>query len=633
MSAHIIIFLALASTDVSLEKLQDDVHANARLALRDDYPDETLKLWFLQNSLESTSQEAGPYGDDFHSLAWTALSRLGICAEGLAKDSKGAGIWPVAQHNLMLKMLRKPPLTSRLTPFDAFQLGYQQRFVGIYDVLNRDEIAALRFRSNFCLTPYLEKAEIWDFPWSDNDLRVTRAIVLKRLLQDALTTTANPKVRGQAVLSARIFDLNLYLIDQVERERRRARSEQARAGKTAQFSPKAVRDMTHPRERAFIGAEREQEEILEQSSKWQTAEWLQIEPERRLYLFMRTAEFHQNSMNLDKLLLELIDVFIARKDGQSLNHWLGVYHELSDGDRRREIWSGQRGQQILQLGPEEGFQEQAVIHLHQGIHAIQTGDYLAGFKAFAESIAVADTSTHPDKVRNLALRWIAHTAGQFTLDKTLLSILEKSLPKLERIEILESLLWQAAWSGDEAAFKLGEKQLARRRAATERMATIRPLASGDIKMLIRNLKQVSAQRPSAAIKIVEVLLQTFERQTLERRRAHRTTLTALNRYLDWLIGKQDQRSFERRLTRLEDQLDSISLGLDNLSDSDRVLQETSPYSTTFIGSVKLAPTDTPPWPFRVPSIKRPNPFSPIQLTPVEWRSKENELVMGWLLGK
>ena len=205
MSAHIIIFLALASTDVSLEKLQDDVHANARLALRDDYPDETLKLWFLQNSLESTSQEAGPYGDDFHSLAWTALSRLGICAEGLAKDSKGAGIWPVAQHNLMLKMLRKPPLTSRLTPFDAFQLGYQQRFVGIYDVLNRDEIAALRFRSNFCLTPYLEKAEIWDFPWSDNDLRVTRAIVLKRLLQDALTTTANPKVRGRAVLSARIL--------------------------------------------------------------------------------------------------------------------------------------------------------------------------------------------------------------------------------------------------------------------------------------------------------------------------------------------------------------------------------------------------------------------------------------------
>ena len=33
MSAHIIIFLALASVDVSVEKLQHDVHANARLAL------------------------------------------------------------------------------------------------------------------------------------------------------------------------------------------------------------------------------------------------------------------------------------------------------------------------------------------------------------------------------------------------------------------------------------------------------------------------------------------------------------------------------------------------------------------------------------------------------------------------
>ena len=44
--------------------------------------------------------------------------------------------------------------------------------------------------------------------------------------------------------------------------------------------------MTHPRQRAFIGAEREQEEILKQGSQWESAEWLQLEPERRLYLFM-----------------------------------------------------------------------------------------------------------------------------------------------------------------------------------------------------------------------------------------------------------------------------------------------------------------------------------------------------------
>ena len=108
------------------------------------------------------------------------------------------------------------------------------------------------------------------------------------------------------------------------------------------------------------------------------------------------------------------------------------------------------------LARKKGFGSDPLSVFTKGIHAIQTGDYLAGFKAFAESIAFADTSTRSDKVRNLALRWIAHTAGQFTLDTTLLSILEKSLPKLEQIEILESLLWQAAWSGDEAAFKLGE---------------------------------------------------------------------------------------------------------------------------------------------------------------------------------
>ena len=77
-------------------------------------------------------------------------------------------------------------------------------------------------------------------------------------------------------------------------------------------------------------------------------------------------------MNLDKLLLEFIDVFITRKDGKSLTHWLGVHQQLSDGNQRQEIWNGQRGKQILQLGPEEGFRERAVIRLHQGIHAIQT---------------------------------------------------------------------------------------------------------------------------------------------------------------------------------------------------------------------------------------------------------------------
>ena len=195
----------------------------------------------------------------------------------------------------------------------------------------------------------------------------------KGLLEDALTTTANPKVRGQAVLSARIFDLNLYLIDQVERELRRARSEQGRANKTAQFSLSAVRDIIHPRERSFIGAEQEQEEILEQSSNGRVQNGLQIEPERRLFLFLKTAEFHKNTMNLDKLLLELIDVFITRKDGESLNHWLGVHQQLSDDNQRQEIWNGQRGNQILQLGPEEGFKSEQLSVFTKGFTRFRRG--------------------------------------------------------------------------------------------------------------------------------------------------------------------------------------------------------------------------------------------------------------------
>lgn len=613
-------------------ELQAKIHANARLALQNNAPEETVKLWFLRNAVESTTDQLSPHDNDFHSLVWTSLSSLGLCTDGLSRDEGGAGIWPVATYNLMLKLLRKPPVSFVGEPFRSFNFGYQQRVVSIYDVLEGEELQSLKLRSGFCLGPHLLRAQVGHYPWTERDPRITRAIILKRLLRRALQTTANTKVRGQAELKARIFDLNLYLMDQQEKLKRRQRRGTAQQGRNANFSNAALEEIKEPTNRIFRGAEEEQERILEESLRWSTAEWLQIEDKRRLFLFSKSAELQNDAHRLIATALELIDVFIERQDGVSLAEWIGVYDHLTSGKRREELWDGARGRRIAQLGRSEGFAERSVFHLHQGIAAVQRGAFLPSFSLFAEAIASSGDSHLGDEVRALALRWINHTTEHFTLDETLINLIESALPKVEQARVLENLMWHAAWYGDKDAFRLGLSRIQKRRASTERMNLIEPLSRGDTKGFAVNLRRLGSKRPSAALQLISIILGQFERLNLERRTVHLATIETLEVNIDRIRRRSDENQSEKRLNALFKRIDAIRMGLQNLQGLDRANHEVSPTSQTFVGAIKLAPADERPWPFEKPDVRRPNPFSPIRITPREWRDSDGRRVMGWLLG-
>jgi len=629
---NVIAILALTLVGTEPNELQSKIHANARIALQNNAPEETIQLWFLRNAVESSTDALSIHDSDFHSLLWTSLSSLGLCTDGLARDQNGAGIWPVATHNLMLKLLRKPSGRAQGDPFRSFKFGHQQRAVSIYDVLNSEELRALKLRSGFCLGPHLLRAQVRDFPWSSNDDRIIRAIILKRLLRRALSTTANSKVRGQAELKARIFDLNLYLMDQQEKVRRRQRRATAQQGRAANFSNTALEDIKEPLNRTFEGAELEQEYILGTSVDWSTAEWLQIEDERRLFLFLQSAIFHENSDELIKRATELIDVFIERQDGTSLTQWIGVFDHLTKGKSRQELWDGARGRRIAQLTRSEGFNDRSVFQLHQGIAAVQEGNFIKGFSSFADAIASSTDSSAVDEVRALSLRWLNHTAEHFTLDTTLLNLIESALPKVERTKVLENLMWQAAWYGDREAYQLGLSRIQKRRASTERMVLIEPISRGDSKGLVVNLKRLASKRPSAALRLITKIVSQFERLDLERRTVHLSTLDALELSTDWIRRQSDQDKSPKRITRLFERMDAIRMGLQELEGQARANHEATPDSQTFIGAIKLAPADERPWPFNKPDVRRPNPFSPVKLRPREWRDVHGNRVMGWMIG-
>jgi hypothetical protein len=194
---------------------------NARLALREERPTDVLKLWLLRNALVDRGEERGAEDDEFRSVVWAALGRLGLCQDGFAQDSGGAGLWPVAFHNWLVDALQKGPPPSRPPPWDAFTAGRQQRFISLQDVLSPAEMRSVAFFRGLCLGPYLAALERGESPLFELKDRARIGSMMQDLLRHARKTVHPDKVQNLAVLEARIFDLELALTELLARKARR----------------------------------------------------------------------------------------------------------------------------------------------------------------------------------------------------------------------------------------------------------------------------------------------------------------------------------------------------------------------------------------------------------------------------
>ena len=127
------------------------VYYNARIALREGKAEEALRLWLLRNAIENQTGVVSAHDADFRSVTWAALGDAGICQDGHRTDEDGAGLWPLALHNWVVRNMgrRPPPLPAN--PFKAFDLSRQQRFISVNDVLDSNELEAVRFFQGPCM--------------------------------------------------------------------------------------------------------------------------------------------------------------------------------------------------------------------------------------------------------------------------------------------------------------------------------------------------------------------------------------------------------------------------------------------------------------------------------------------------
>lgn len=609
------------------------IHHNARMALREDRPLEAVKLWLLRNALRSETDRIGPQDGDLRSVTWAALGALGLCPDGLPDDdpaeTAGAGLWPLALHNWVVRNRRPPPPAPDGSPFAAFAVGRQQRHVSLHDVLDAAELDALILRRTDCWWQNRIVAEVAR-PWSElADARVA-AQALRWLLRRGLRTIDRDRVVGVAAIEARIFDLDLRLAGIDARDLRRTKREAVDAGRRSGLSRDELRALK--RETGDDApVDRQARRILERSLAWTPEEWLTLSPDRRQYLFAHAAEQgveQGRRAEVTALALALIDRLAEAGRGAEVQGF--VAHVGDDPEARRAVWSGARGARLLALDPASGFRERAPIALHRGVDALGAGRMTEALTDFARALQWAEDSREAPAVSALARRWLSFVAAQFRVTDELLAMLHRTVPRTDYAAILEDQLWHAALNADAESFARALRHPAGRGALMHRAERLRPLAEGDAGAFAEAMLADLEAQPHFALRFLDVFVERLQAREAEVRARYVPLLRRLVQRLEAARVDESGRA-SRRIDALIDRMRGLADALAPLptdASPEARAHGLSPDRALFAGSVRLAPTDALPWPFVAPVVQAPSVFTPLELRPEEWWV-DGALVYGW----
>ncbi len=609
------------------------VFYNSRLALRENRPDEVLKLWLLRNSLAQQG-ERGREDPEFRSVVWAAMGRLGLCQDGFDKDEvTGAGLWPLALHNTVVLGMSRGPPPSNPPPWDVFEVGRQQRFISLSDVLSAEELRSVTFFRTDCLLPFATMLQQGRTPFSDLQDRLIAGLLLRDLLVKSRTTLAHHKVRNVSVVEARIFDLDLVLADlQARKVRRQARTvaQQARSVGVSEAAAAELRSSleTFPEDSP-------QAEFLRRSLTWTAHEWLALSRERRLFLFARARPLAKDAQALERLTFAIIDELIRKKDGAELEAWLGFLDAEASTRLRSALTSGERGKRLLELDASTKFRERSVVALHRGVSFLEAGELQESLRAFAYALQQSETSREASVVLGLSRRWLSYVLSRYETNEEVVATLKALVPKQEYNAVIQDLVWRAALRADAASFERVTATARRGGSFDATAERLRPLSQGKPGEMATRLRDAIAEEPSSVLRFVRALIENIESEDADVRRANVPTLKRVLDVLRPVVAQaQGSKSQSRAAEELIDRTQSVLDGLAHLDDSvSGNARALSPTRSTFAGSIRLAPVDPLPWPFRMPEPESPSVFTPIVLEPVEWRDPEGALVFGWRLSE
>jgi len=445
----------------------------------------------------------------------------------------------------------------------------------------------------------------------------------------SLHTLAGDQVRGASAIDARLFDIDLQLTALAAREARRKARERAQKGRGVGLSRESLEAMREDAPLSTLSPDSDAARVLEACVGWSASEWMAVSPNRRLFLYDHAKSWGHDGEALDAVAVGVIDQLIEEGRGADVEKWIA---RRTDGSSLEVIWGGSRGKRLMALDGETGFRERAVIALHRGVNHLERGDLPGSLRSLAYALRHAPDSEAEEEVHNLSFRWLSYVASQFEITDELLLTLQQLVPRREYGLLLEDLMWGSALRADRASFERGVRNQVGRGALTRRIDLLDPLSRGDVGRFATRIREGLVESPSETLRFLSQMVQRLELEDSDVRAAHLPTLTHIRDLLVPMVGFQSTGRQGRTAGALLDRIQAIGDGLGGM-DSETISWERAraldPDSEVFAGSVRLAPADPLPWPFRASEVPAPSVFSPMSLTPVEWRDASGDWVFGW----
>ncbi len=620
-----VLALVIAAEPAPPEPLprQTVVFYNARLAQRQKRPREVLALWLLRNGLTDLGYSPD-FDGPFRSVVWAATGAIGICQDGFPtdEDEGGAGLWPLGLHNYLLTGKQPDELPS---PFEAYDVGRQQRLISLSDVLDREELESVTFSQTACLWPRLAMIEYGLNPLADLDDRLVTGPLLRRLLVRALKTVRRDRVTSVAAIEARLFDLDLSLTELRKRSSKEAAAEAAADVRGMNMSEGAARQAARKTMRAL--QEPAQVAFLRRTLRWEPAEWLTLSRTRREFLFVNARPHADDPFALRDLTIGLVDALIAANQGAELQGFLAALDSEAD---RELVTEGARGERLLALDDDSQFRERSVISLRRGVRQLERGELANSLRSFAFALAHSDTSRASSTVHPLARRWLSYVLARYETNGEALATLKTLVPRQDFNPIIEDLVWAAALRADGTSFDRLAKVAQRGGSFDEKVRRLGLLAHGKPADLVAELKAAGQDGPWETNRFIKQLVDTLEREEADVRRANRSLLEQVLPVLDAIAdAPAAAKTTERQARELGGRVQALleAMGAPKRPGDD--VRAIDLAHAAFAGSLRLAPADPLPWPFLEPEVEAPPAFSPFLLVPIEWRDEAGQLVFGW----
>lgn len=621
--ALVLSLLAAAPAPIDEVPRQTVVFFNARIAQRQKKHAEVLSLWLLRNGLVDAGKH-GTHDGPFRSLVWAATGAIGICQDGFPRDDEedGAGLWPLGLHNHILTAKQADDLP---TPYEAFDVGRQQRLISLNDVLDDEELESVTFSQTSCFTPAIALFEYGYNPLGDLSDRLVSGPLLRRLLVKSLETVRRDRVTTVAAIEARIFDLDLALTELRNRKKKevavdvasevRGANMSTAAGKQA--GAQAAKKLDEPRQVAF----------LQRTLRWQPAEWLTLSETRREFLFSHARQQATDHPALQTLTLGIVDALVAKNQGAEAMGWIGTIEAEFE---RRDVWDGARGERLLSLSDDSGFRERSVISLHRGVEQLERGALADALRSFAFALKHSETSTVGAVVHPLARRWLSYVLSRYETNAEILATLKALVPRQDFNPIIEDLIWAAALRADAVSFDRLANSVQRGGSFDSKVDRLSLVAHGKAGELVGQLKASAEEGPYDTLRFTRQLVDTLEREEADVRRANRVLLQQLIGVLDGIAtqpnaAKTTEKTARELAGRVQALLEAMGSGAGPNAD----VRALNLAHSAFAGSLRLAPSDPLPWPFVPPNVEAPSAFTPFQLVPIEWRDEQGALVFGW----